>query len=415
MGDIHMRIMTSNLYQSAGGKATQSHLDPRTSSPATGKGSTQRLLWLDGLRGLIMVLMALDHASYFIARVHPGEFWGVPLPIYPDVVHFLTRLITHFCAPGFFFLMGTSMILFTDSRRQIGWPDRWITRFFALRGFILIILQLLLENPAWALGILSGTTHTTRPPGSGEMVLLHFGVLYALGAAMIFWSFFLRFRSAVFVSLSIIAILATQSLIPSADNAGILYSPWLRLLLIPGQTGIWQVFYPCIPWLGLTGLGLAFGRLLRQNRNRAYRSALIGGTAFLLLFGLFRTLSNFGDFHAPGNSWIDFFNLTKYPPSLEFILLTLGFDLLLLFLLSKVETQLQSWGKFLVLFGSTALFFYVAHLYLYALIGFAFPNGTSFSLMYFLWFLGLVLLYPMCLWYRRFKERKPPESVWRFF
>lgn len=396
--------------------ATQSHPDSKASSSTTDKGSTQRLLWLDGLRGLIIVLMALDHASYFIARVHPGEFWGVPLPIYPDAEHFLTRLITHFCAPGFFFLMGTGMILFTDSRRQIGWPDRRITCFFALRGFILIILQLLLENPAWALGIFSGTTHTTKPPGGGgDVILLHFGVLYALGATMIFWSFFLRFGSAVFVSLSIIAILATQSLIPGADNAGFLYSPWLRLLLIPGQTGIWQVFYPFIPWLGLTGLGLAFGRLLRQNRNRAYRSALIGGTAFLLLFGLLRALGSFGDFHTPASGWIDFLNLTKYPPSLEFILLTLGVDLLLLFLLSKVETQLRSWGQSLLVFGSTALFFYVAHLYLYALMGFAFPNGTSFTLMYFLWFCGLVLLYPICLWYKRFKEQKPPESVWRFF
>jgi len=219
----------------------------------------------------------------------------------------------------------------------------------------------------------------------------------------------------VFVTLSIIAILASQSLIPGADNAGFLYSPWLRLLLIPGQTGIWQVFYPFLPWLGLTGLGLVFGRLIRQNRTRAYRSALIGGTAFLLCFILLRTLGNLGDFHTRGSGWIDFFNVTKYPPSLGFILLTLGVDLLLLFVFSKVEKQLRSWAKPLVVFGSTALFFYVAHLYLYALIGFAFSNGTSFNVMYGLWFLGLVLLYPMCLWYRRFKEQKPLESVWRFF
>ena len=410
-----MTIIIPGLGQDAGKPATQSHLVSQASSSATKKGSAQRLLWLDGLRGLIIVLMALDHASYFVARVHPGEFWGVALPVYADAGHFLTRLITHFCAPGFFFLMGASMIFFTDSRRQMGWTDRKITRFFALRGFILIILQLLLENPAWAIGMFSGISHTTKPPGGGETILLHFGVLYGLGAAMIFWSFLLRFSSTVFVSLSIIAILATQLFIPDASNAGFLYSPWLRLLLIPGQTGIWQVFYPFVPWLGLTGLGLVFGRLIGQNRNRAYQGALIGGIAFLLCFTLLRTLGNFGDFHAPGSGWIDFLNLTKYPPSLEFVLLTLGVDLLLLFLFSKVETQLRSWAKPLVVFGSTALFFYVAHLYLYALMGFAFPNGTSFSLMYVFWFLGLILLYPLCLWYRRFKGQKPPESVWRFF
>ena len=410
-----MKTMIPDLGQDAGKPATQSHPDSQPSPSAREKGRTHRLLWLDGLRGLIMVLMALDHASYFVARVHPGEFWGVALPAYVDAGHFLTRFVTHFCAPGFFFLMGAGMILFTDSRRQIGWADRKITCFFALRGLILIILQLLVENPAWAIGMFSGVAHTAKPPGGGEMILLHFGVLYALGATMIFWSFLLRFSSAVFVSLSVIAILATQLLIPGADNAAFLYSPWLRLLLIPGQTGIWQVFYPFLPWLGLTGLGLAFGRLIRQNRNRAYQSALIGGTAFLLCFALLRTLGRFGDFHIPDSGWIDFFNLTKYPPSLEFILLTLGVDLLLLFVFSKAETQLRSWAKCLVVFGSTALFFYVAHLYLYALIGFAFPNGTSFSVMYVFWFLGLLLLYPLCLWYRRFKEQKPAESVWRFF
>jgi uncharacterized membrane protein len=411
-----MKMGISRLYQSSGGTATQSVPDRQVSSSFAEKGSRQRLLWLDGLRGLIMVLMALDHASFFVARVHPGEFWGVPLPMYPDALHFLTRLVTHFCAPGFFFLMGISMILFTDARRQIGWTDRRITRFFALRGFILIVLQLLLENPAWGIGLLSGTSQTTAPPGGGEeMAFLHFGVLYALGATMIFWSLFLRFSSALFASVSIIAVLATQVLIPAPENAGVLYSPWLRLLLIPGKTGICQVFYPFVPWLGLAGLGLVFGRMLRQNHRRAYVFALVSGTALLLLFVLFRALASFSDFHSAGDGWIGFFNLTKYPPSLAFILLTLGLDLVLLFLLSKVESQLRKWGQFLLVFGSTALFFYLAHLYLYALVGLAFQNGTSFPLMYLFWILGLAILYPVCLWYKRFKEGKPPESVWRFF
>ena len=411
-----MRIIIPVLYQTSDGSAPEGYLDSNPSSITAGTRSTQRLLWLDGLRGLIIVLMALDHASYFIARVHPGEFWGVPLPLYSDIHHFLTRFVTHFCAPGFFFLMGTSMILFTDSRRQIGWSDRDITRFFALRGFILIILQLLLENVAWGLGMFSGTSHTTNPPGgAGEIPFLHFGVLYALGATMIFWSFFLRSGSALFASVSIIAILATQVLIPVAEHAGFLYSPWLRLLLIPGKTGIWQVFYPFVPWLGLAGLGLVFGRLLLQNRRRAYLIALICGTISLLTFGIFRAFGSFSDFHLTGDGWIGFFNLTKYPPSLAFILLTLGVDLLVLFFLSNVERLLQAWGQFLLVFGGSALFFYLAHLYFYALIGLAFPNGTSFQLMYLFWLLGLVFLYPMCLWYRKFKEQKPPESVWRFF
>jgi uncharacterized membrane protein len=411
-----MRLAISRLYQPSGGTATRAVSDRGGSSSPAEKGSTQRLFWLDGLRGLIMVLMALDHASFFVARVHPGEFWGVALPIYPDALHFLTRLVTHFCAPGFFFLMGISMILFTDSRREIGWTDHRITRFFAMRGFILIIVQLFLENIAWGIGLLSGTSHTTAPPGGGgEMAFLHFGVLYALGATMIFWSFCLRFSSALFASVSIIAILATQALIPGPEHSDVLYSPWLRLLLIPGKTGIWQVFYPFLPWLGLTGMGLVFGRLLRQDRRRAYLTALVCGALSLLIFGLLRAFSSISDFHSAGDGWIGFFNLTKYPPSIAFILLTLGVDLVLLFLLSRVEKQLRDWGQFLLIFGSTALFFYLAHLYLYALMGLAFPNGTSFRLMYLCWLLGLAVLYPLCLWYKKFKGQKPPESVWRFF
>jgi uncharacterized membrane protein len=363
-----------------------------------------------------MALMALDHASFFIAGVHPGEFWGVALPSYPDAGHFLTRLVSHLCAPGFFFLMGTGMVLFTDTRREIGWSERRITRFFVVRGLILIALQLLVENPAWALGLIGGPSDTTRPPGGrGESVLLHFGVLYALGATMICWSFLLHFRAAVFLALSLVAILSTQVLIPGADQAGVRYSPWLRVLLIPGQTGVWQVFYPVIPWLGLAGLGLAFGRFLRNDRDRAYRGALVGGAACLVLFALLRAFASFGDFHPAAPGWIGFFNVTKYPPSLAFILLTLGVDLLLLFVLAKTAPWLQTWGKPLVLFGSTALFFYVAHLYLYALTGLALPVRPSFSVMYLFWLLGLVLLYPACLRYKRFKRRTAPDSVWRFF
>ena len=90
-------------------------------------------------------------------------------------------------------------------------------------------------------------------------------------------------------------------------------------------------------------------------------------------------------------------------------------DLLLLSLLAKAAPQLRTWGKPLVLFGSTALFFYVAHLYLYALTGLALPGRPSFPAMYLFWLLGLVLLYPACLRYKRFKGRTAPESVWRFF
>jgi uncharacterized membrane protein len=117
--------------------------------------ATKRLGALDAHRGFIMVLMAIDHASYFIARAHSAEFWGTELPVYPDAFWFWTRWITHLCAPGFFFLMGIGMIFFADARRKAGWEESRITRFFVIRGLLLILLQLFVENPAWILGDLS--------------------------------------------------------------------------------------------------------------------------------------------------------------------------------------------------------------------------------------------------------------------
>ena len=134
---------------------------------ASAIAAAQRLVALDAHRGFIMVLMAIDHASYFIARVHSAEFWGIALPVYPNGFWFLTRWITHLCAPGFFFLMGIGMILFADARRQAGWEEGRITRFFVIRGLLLIFLQLFVEDPAWILGDLSA--------GTGVMVYPRWG------------------------------------------------------------------------------------------------------------------------------------------------------------------------------------------------------------------------------------------------
>jgi uncharacterized membrane protein len=154
---------------------------------------------------------------------------------------------------------------------------------------------------------------------------------------------------------------------------------------------------------------------LLQDKERAYKGALGVGAAFIVLFVLLRALGGFGNFHPPaGSGWIDFLNLTKYPPSLTFILLTIGGNLLALYFFHRVESHLSRWGEPLLVFGRTPLFFYILHLYLYAVIGFAFPTGTSIGVMYVLWALGVVILYPACKWYGRFKRDTPPNSVWRF-
>ena len=374
-----------------------------------------RLPSLDYLRGIIMVLMAIDHASLFIAKIYHGEFWGIALPHYNDTLPFLTRWITHICAPGFFFLMGAGMMLLGESRRKAGWTEIKIMRFFVIRGLLLILLQLFVENPAWFFGTLSDSLQMVKPPGGGNEVMLHFGVLYGLGATMIVWALFLRFRFIFVAILSIGSILASQWLTPGMSEATELYSPLLRLILIPGQTGIWQVFYPVIPWFGFTGFGIVFGKSLLQNHDKAYRISFIAGITFLLLFIAIRWIGGFGNFHSSNDGWISFLNVTKYPPSLSFIFVTLGIVFLILFLLSRIEHRLDLVGRPFIVFGRAALFFYLVHLYLYLLIGFAFPIGTSYPILYLFWLIGLFILFPLCLWYGRFKRKKPIESIWRFF
>lgn len=105
-----------------------------------------RLLPLDLLRGSLIILMALDHANYHIAQQHSsGEYWGGVFPDFLSPLYFLTRFITHVCAPGFFFLMGMSMILFASSRRKKGWDETEIRAHFLLRGLAFIVIQQVLN------------------------------------------------------------------------------------------------------------------------------------------------------------------------------------------------------------------------------------------------------------------------------
>jgi uncharacterized membrane protein len=167
--------------------------------------------------------------------------------------------------------------------------------------------------------------------------------------------------------------------------------------------------------LSITGFGLVFGRWIRRDDLKAYRRGLLAGLLMLSLFALLRTL-NLGDFHRLESAgWMNVLNATKYPPSAVYIFLTLGIDLLALYLLSRLRTLNRFWSKPVVVFGRTALFFYLAHMYLFALAGFFFPNGSGLLIMYAVWLGGLIVLYFLCAAYLGFKQRQPVESFWRFF
>jgi uncharacterized membrane protein len=382
--------------------------------------AVQRIVALDAHRGFLMVLMAIDHASYFIARIHSAEFWGSALPVYPNGYWFWTRWITHLCAPGFFFLMGIGMILFAEARRKAGWEEGRITRFFLIRGGLLILLQLFVEDPAWIFGGLTAGRNVMvirggGIPGGGKEGMIYLGVLFSLGGTMVFWAFMRRAWPWLIGAISLSAVLVTEFVIPGSDRAATLYSPLLRLLLIPGHTNIWEVFYPVVPWLGVTGLGLLFGQLLRKDPNRAGRVARWTGLAFLVLFVILRTMGGFGNLHGVLKGWMGFLNVTKYPPSLSFLTMTLGINLLWMGMGRPVGRYLRTRYHPLVVFGRVALFFYLLHLWVYSLLGLFFRAGSDLVTMYGVWLFGLVILYPFAYGYDRLKSDKPVSSLWRFF
>jgi uncharacterized membrane protein len=374
--------------------------DAKASVPATAPvvPDTGRLIPLDALRGTIMALMAIDHASLFVRRWHPFETWDQPLPDYPSVAAMLTRLATHPCAPAFFFLMGAGMVLFAQSRRQLRWSEGRIARHLALRGLLFIALEQLIVDVASA----------------GQINPFDFSILAGLGAAMLFGILFLRMSAQVQAAAGAAILLLMQflpGLLLHAD-LGVL-SP-IRLLILPGSVGIAYVLYPPIPWLGVALLGMAFARLLLRHQDRAYRVAAVVGLACLALFPLVRAPGGFGNSRMPtGHTLVDFFNVVKYPPSLSFLLLSLGFDLVVLYLFSRVSSRLATLVRPVVILGQAALYFFLVHWFVYGAMGQAWPTPGGLPQTYLAWVVGLVLLYPVCKTYEAFKHRTPATSVWR--
>ncbi len=370
---------------------------------------TSRLFAPDALRGLIMLLMALDHANLFVAQSHSsGEYWGGAFPHYPDSASFLARLFTHPAAPGFSFLLGVGMGLSAKSLLQRGWTRWQITRSFLVRGLILIILQFLVVNRAWEV----------NPTGWG--VQFYFGVLVALGVGMMIGSGLVWLKTQYLLVLAFVLLMGMELVSPGPEKWGVVFSFPKNVLLVPGGVAPYWVNYPVLQWLELVVLGLVFGSWFADDPRRAMRRSLIFGSVFLVVFVVIRYFDGFGNIRPrEGNTWIDFLNPVKYPPSLAFTSLTMGFNLLMLGLFGWLAERFKWVQKLLqplVIFGQAPLFFYVLHLFLYAALGYLLvPSGTSIAMMLIFWLLGLLLLYPFCKWYGEFRRSRPLNSAWRYF
>ncbi len=371
-----------------------------------------RLQPIDSLRGLIIILMALDHANYFIAQKHStGEYFGGAFPTYSDALPFITRLITHLAAPGFFLLMGVGMVLFANSRREKGWDSKKIIGHFIIRGIVLILLQFLLINKAWELS------------PNGWNLDYYIGVLFALGGTMIIGSFFVDLKPKCLFGLAFILFIGTEFLSPDPNIFPQIFSlnsleVLKPFLWVPGsipEIALWSN-YQILPWLELVILGLAFGKLFIKERVKTYKLAFSVGIAFLISFVIIRSLDGIGNIRPmAGNSWIDYLNVVKYPPSITFTLLTTGINLVLLFLFSKIKGFGKTILNFLRVFGQVPLFFYITHLFFYWAVGYLlFPQGLSIEKLYPAWILLIIVQYPFCIWFRKFKYNRPIKSVWRY-
>jgi uncharacterized membrane protein len=395
--------------------------DETSPRPAAARTSTVvaagRVASLDVLRGLIIVLMAIDHARGFIAKNHPGEFWGAALPDYQgDWLAFLTRLVTHLCAPGFMFLMGAGAALFAASRERAGWRALRIAGQLTLRGLLLIALGYLLEITASNFALAGATrseNYGLRVPGAPGPITVILGVLYGLGSALAVSAWLVRLPPLALVAVSAICVVVTHAITPATPSARI--DPLLGLLVVPGLAPPIIAVYPTIPWLGPTLLGLAFGRSLERDRDAAFQWVGMAGAVFLVLFVVLRATGGWGSFQPAQSGWIGFLNVTKYPPSLTFLLLTLGANFVLLAVIERSGVADSPRTRPLRVFGSVPLFFFIAHLWLYGAIGRVFPAGMTIPQMCPFWLLGLVLLYLPCRWYGEWKQRRPAGSLLRLF
>lgn len=387
----------------------------------------QRVDSIDLLRGLVMVIMMLDHVrDYF----HYATYQFDPTDLGKTTAAlFLTRWITHYCAPVFFFLAGTGAYLRSArgaTRSEISW-------FLASRGLWLIVLELtvmrfLITGDLLPAGVFIGQT------------------IWALGWSMIALSVLVYLPLGAIGTIGGVMVLVHNafdglkfpSCAPGTPQCGAA-DLIAHVLHVQGPIQLWPkgvvflALYPLIPWIGVMALGYVFGRL--YTMDPAQRRPILWrlGIGLIALFVALRASNLYGDPSRwsvqprPGFSVLSFLNLTKYPPSLLYLCMTIGPAILLLAFTEREHRS--AIGRALVTYGRVPMLFYVlqwvwAHglsFPAFALAGkptsalFIFHNnppevlaraGFSLGVVYLVWIAGVFALYPICKWYAGVKRRR---------
>ncbi len=378
-------------------------------------GKKPRLTSIDMLRGLVLVIMALDHVRDMLTHPHSGTYSAAVDFAGADAGWFFTRWVTHLCAPTFVLLAGVSAYLYGAMRQR---STREVAGFLASRGMWLVIVELTLVNFAWMFNV-------RTPP------LLQ--VIWAIGVSMLALSALVWLpRKAIWV-VGVGMILGHNLLDRIQPPLAQAPPAWMLLHmsgpLVIGDTTIALVVYPLIPWIGVMAVGYGLGTIYAEPDPRRPRRLVAWGALLLVAFLLLRLTNVYGDPVAWGiqqgatGTLISFLGVTKYPPSLQFLLLTLGAALMLLGAFEVCEARV---ADKLITIGRVSFFYYVVHLYLIhgvavalgvwqgftlrqmAVFFLEYPAGFGVGLggVYVVW-IGVVLaLYPACAWYAGVKARR---------
>jgi uncharacterized membrane protein len=384
-----------------------------------------RISEIDLLRGLVIVLMALDHVrDYF----HVSAFGN---PLDPETTTpwlYATRWITHLCAPTFVLLSGVSAYL----QLSKGKAPPQLSTFLLTRGLWLIFLEVTVVSFGWSFGF---------------PYVLFLQVIWAIGWAMIALAALVWLPRLVVLAIGIAVVAGHNMLDPvSAQTAGAI---WTFLHdggpIFAGDQPVGLAAYPILPWIGIIALGYGMGAVFTDAPEKRDRNLLLIGLGMLAAFLVLRWLNIYGDPQfatgpeAVARDWREqttigaavmvFLDVQKYPPSLMFTLATLGAALTLLPFLSKLPAAVRS---VLNTFGAVPFFFYVPHIYLihalaiaanavmgrdvsglfnYMINVFTAPQklqglGFSLPIVYGVWIVVLVLLYPLCRYWQQLRARR---------
>ncbi len=385
-----------------------------TESRFRGPADRKRLTSIDMLRGLVLVIMALDHVRDMVTHPLSTDYSAAVDFAGSGVALFLTRWVTHICAPTFILLAGVSAALYGAMRQR---STGEVARFLLSRGLWLVFIELTVIQFGWAFNLRA-------------MHILQ--VIWAIGCSMIVLSGLVwlpRIAIGAFGVVMIVAHNGLDSVQPLLSGA----SPFWVLLHMPGRlvidTSVVLVIYPLIPWIGVMALGYAIGPYFVGPNPERPRRLLQVGALLTLAFILLRLTNLYGDpvkwavHQNMAETLISFLNVTKYPASLQFLLMTLGPALMLLGLCERFTGRI---AQKLVTIGRVPFFFYVVHFYLIHTIavsiglwqGFSLRDmavhfvyypanfGLSLAGVYLVWVIVVLCMYPLCAWFAGIKTRR---------